>query len=552
MNYKVLYRKYRPDSFEGLIGQNHVVEILKNSIKEQKIAHAYLFSGPRGTGKTSTARILAKSINCLDNKDGMACGQCANCLSFNGNPDIIEIDAASNNGVDEIRELINNIKIMPTSLKYKVYIIDEVHMLSQSAFNALLLTLEEPPEHVVFILATTNIESVPITILSRCQRFDFKRISDADLLKQLKYVCDSEKIEYDEEGLQEIANLADGGLRDALSILDQLSKNEEKITADLVVREIGSISNQKILDLIETIANNDIENFEKIMQNFQENSLNYKVVIKKIIYALSDIAVSIVKENSKINIDYDVCKNIILDLNALINKININVDPYILIKITLLGYMDITKNTLKKENVEEKLEKNVEKTITKVEVREDNNFSDKFSEVKIETSEVTLKDDVDKILINNELIDIQINNCFVNASKKYLKDLQEKWQEFIQTVESALIRGLISDTMIVTASDKYAILVTTINHQEIELNANISEIKRLFDKFNGVPYTLVFINESKWNKEKQKYIDNLKNHYKYTYISEEIEDTSEKNEEKSDDITAIAADLFDIDKIEIE
>ncbi len=552
MNYKVLYRKYRPDSFEGLIGQNHVVEILKNSIKEQKIAHAYLFSGPRGTGKTSTARILAKSINCLDNKDGMACGQCANCLSFNGNPDIIEIDAASNNGVDEIRELINNIKIMPTSLKYKVYIIDEVHMLSQSAFNALLLTLEEPPEHVVFILATTNIESVPITILSRCQRFDFKRINDADLLKQLKYVCDSEKIEYDEEGLQEIANLADGGLRDALSILDQLSKNEEKITADLVVREIGSISNQKILDLIETIANNDIENFEKIMQNFQENSLNYKVVIKKIIYALSDIAVSIVKENSKINIDYDVCKNIILDLNALINKININVDPYILIKITLLGYMDITKTTLKKENVEEKLEKNVEKTITKVEVREDNNFGDKSSEVKIETSEVTLKDDVDKILINNKLIDIQINNCFVNASKKYLIDLQEKWQEFIQTVESALIRGLISDTMIVTASDKYAILVTTINHQEIELNANISEIKRLFDKFNGVPYTLVFINESKWNKEKQKYIDNLKNHYKYTYISEEIEDTSEKNEEKSDDITAIAADLFDIDKIEIE
>ena len=552
MNYKVLYRKYRPDSFEGLIGQNHVVEILKNSIKEQKIAHAYLFSGPRGTGKTSTARILAKSINCLDNKDGMACGQCANCLSFNGNPDIIEIDAASNNGVDEIRELINNIKIMPTSLKYKVYIIDEVHMLSQSAFNALLLTLEEPPEHVVFILATTNIESVPITILSRCQRFDFKRINDADLLKQLKYVCDSEKIEYDEEGLQEIANLADGGLRDALSILDQLSKNEEKITADLVVREIGSISNQKILDLIETIANNDIENFEKIMQNFQENSLNYKVVIKKIIYALSDIAVSIVKENSKINIDYDVCKNIILDLNALINKININVDPYILIKITLLGYMDITKTTLKKENVEEKLEKNVEKTITKVEVREDNNFGDKSSEVKIENNEVTLKNDVYKILINNELIDIQINNCFVNASKKYLIDLQEKWQEFIQTVESALIRGLISDTMIVTASDKYAILVTTINHQEIELNANISEIKRLFDKFNGVPYTLVFINESKWNKEKQKYIDNLKNHYEYTYISEEIEVNSEKNEEKSDDITAIAADLFDIDKIEIE
>ena len=531
MNYKVLYRKYRPDSFEGLIGQNHVVEILKNSIKENKIAHAYLFSGPRGTGKTSTARILAKSINCLDNKNGVACGKCANCISFNGNPDIIEIDAASNNGVDEIRELINNIKIMPTSLKYKVYIIDEVHMLSQSAFNALLLTLEEPPEHVIFILATTNIESVPITILSRCQRFDFKRISNADLLKQLKFVCDSEKIDYDEDGLTEIANLADGGLRDALSILDQLSKNEEKITTDLVVREIGSISNQKITDLIKTIANNDIENFEKIMQSFQENSLNYKVVIKKIIYSLSQIAVEKIKGNSDITMDYDTCKNIILDLNNLINKININVDPYLLIKITLLGYMNVNNNLIDKpkkmeESTEEK--ERVKKDIVKNEVKANDNY-----------------------LINNELIDIQINNCFVNASKIYLKDLQEKWKNFIASVESALIKGLVSDTMVVTASDKYAILVTTINHQEIEINANLANIKRLFDEYSKASYTLVFISEDKWSQEKQKYINNLQKHYKYTYISEDVEE-NKATQEDNEDITSIATDLFDIDKIEIE
>ena len=222
MNYKVLYRKYRPNNFDSLIGQKHVVEILKNSIKENKVAHAYLFSGPRGTGKTSTARILAKTINCLNNKNGVACEECENCKSFGTNPDIIEIDAASNNGVEEIRELINNVKIMPTSLKYKIYIIDEVHMLSQSAFNALLLTLEEPPEHVIFILATTNLESVPITILSRCQRFDFRKINEKDIIDRLEYICKEENISYELDGLKEIAILADGGLRDALSILDQL------------------------------------------------------------------------------------------------------------------------------------------------------------------------------------------------------------------------------------------------------------------------------------------------------------------------------------------
>ena len=501
MNYKVLYRKYRPDSFEGLVGQNHVVEILKNSIKENRIAHAYLFSGPRGTGKTSTARILAKAINCLDNKNGIACGKCTNCLSFSGNPDIIEIDAASNNGVDEIRELINNIKIMPTSLKYKVYIIDEVHMLSQSAFNALLLTLEEPPEHVIFILATTNIESVPITILSRCQRFDFKRISNADLLKQLKFVCDSESIDYDESGLMEIANLADGGLRDALSILDQLSKNSEKITTDLVVREIGSISNQKIEDLIRSIAVSDVNDFE----------------------------------------------NIILDLNNLINKININVDPYLLIKITLLGYMDISSNTVSSEN---KIEIKEEKVIEVSEVKKE---EEKVKEEPKIIADKTVE--VSKSIggsVSDKLVDIRINNCFVNASKVYLKSLQDAWKNFISNVESAVIKGLISDTMVVTASDKYAILVTTINHQELEINEKIDEIKKLFDKFNGNSYTLVFIGEAKWNQEKQKYIENLQKHYKYTYISENIEDNSQENKNSEDELTAIAADLFDIDKIEIE
>ena len=344
MSYKVLYRKYRPDNFDDVIGQKYVVEILKNSIKEGHIAHAYLFSGPRGTGKTSMARILAKSLNCLDNKEGKACEKCNNCISFLSNPDIIEIDAASNNGVEEIRELINNVKIMPSSLKYKVYIIDEVHMLSQSAFNALLLTLEEPPEHVIFILATTNIESVPITILSRCQKFDFRRIDDDDIVNRLKFICEKENISYEEDGLREIAILSDGGLRDALSILDQISKNGEVITLELVSQEVGSISNKKIDDLIKSIDKKNLENFNKIFDEFYNNNLNYKVIIKKLIYSLSDISIKILNDESNWNLSFDDCKNMIFELNDLINKINININAYLLIKILLLNYF-------KKENV---------------------------------------------------------------------------------------------------------------------------------------------------------------------------------------------------------
>ncbi len=222
MAYQALYRKYRPDNFEGVAGQKAIVQTLKNTVNKNKIAHAYLFCGPRGTGKTSIAKIFAKMLNCEDPKHA-PCGKCKNCIDVQkgSHPDIIEIDAASNNGVDEVRNLIEKVKYAPIEGKYKIYIIDEVHMMSTGAFNALLKTIEEPPAHVIFIFATTEPHKVLPTIISRCQRYDFNKVSQKDMIERLHYVLNEEKISMDEEAIQTVATLADGGMRDALSILDQ-------------------------------------------------------------------------------------------------------------------------------------------------------------------------------------------------------------------------------------------------------------------------------------------------------------------------------------------
>ena len=221
--YQALYRKYRPKTFDDVVGQDVIVKTLKNSIKNDMVSHAYLFCGPRGTGKTSIAKIFAKILNCTNLKDLEPCNECVSCIQVNTNQniDIIEIDAASNNGVDEIREIRNKITLVPANSKYKIYIIDEVHMLSGAAFNALLKTLEEPPSHVIFIFATTEPQKIPTTILSRCQRFDYKKISDSKIVERLKFIAKSEKINISDEALFEIARLSDGGMRDSISLLDQ-------------------------------------------------------------------------------------------------------------------------------------------------------------------------------------------------------------------------------------------------------------------------------------------------------------------------------------------
>ena len=257
---QALYRKWRPRKWDQVVAQDHVVQTLRNAIKADRVGHAYLFSGPRGTGKTTTARLLAKAVNCLDeNRAERPCDACSHCLAVNENRflDLIEIDAASNTSVEDVRDLRDRINYSPTDGKYKVYIIDEVHMLSTAAFNALLKTLEEPPAHAIFILATTEAHKIPATVLSRCQRHEFRRIPVAETVKALRGICEEEKIEADEEALLLIARQSTGALRDAISLLDQLASTGKTIDLELAQTVLGTATNQLVFDLIEGLLKND-------------------------------------------------------------------------------------------------------------------------------------------------------------------------------------------------------------------------------------------------------------------------------------------------------
>ncbi len=260
MSYKALYRAWRPQRFADLVGQELVTKTLKNALMTKQTSHAYLFAGPRGTGKTSAAKIFAKAINCHHQKDGEPCNECATCKSITAGRqnDVIEIDAASNNGVEEIRDIRDKVKYAPTECDYKIYIIDEVHMLSSGAFNALLKTLEEPPANVVFILATTEPHKIPATIISRTQRFDFRRIQPVTILKRMEYIVDQKKLSYDPAALKVIAKAAEGGMRDALSILDQvISYGKDKITLDNALMVTGSVQNQELLQYLRQVTAHD-------------------------------------------------------------------------------------------------------------------------------------------------------------------------------------------------------------------------------------------------------------------------------------------------------
>ena len=579
MSYKVLYRKYRPDDFENVVGQEYTIGMLKNAISSGKNAHAYIFTGPRGTGKTSSAKIFAKALNCENPVNGSPCNQCASCLEFKDSPDIIEIDAASNNGVDEIRELINNVKVVPSNSKYKVYIIDEVHMLTVAAFNALLLTLEEPPSHAVFILATTDIQNVPITILSRCQRFDFKPINKTAIIHRLKYICELESIKITDEALEEIALISAGGMRDALGMLDQLANSDEEITLDSVSSYFGSVSPQKIQELIESIAGNNVETVVDILGNIRETGTNYSVFVEKLIHELRKVGVSIKSGRSKINITFDTVYNLIFDLNECLCNININIDPYILIEIVLLKHTNLAGNNYNHQSVD--LGNKVEKSesfsssssgsnIGEVSNRSNSsvnlntkqpvynsgnstkNAGNNDNSLEKTTNDHTKPKKEKKQVIHKQTINIdtRINNCFAAVEMKYKKEIMASWNGFMDYLvafDKSMI-SLLADVEVLAASNEYVLISSKNDATNSLINDSVFKLEELYTDYSGNKYRFAALNQELWKKEAANYSKNLKNKVQYKYVEENIEEVNESNESTTDNsnssIEDLATDIF--------
>ena len=553
--FQALYRKYRPQTFADIVGQNHIVSVLKNAIDKDQISHAYLFYGSRGTGKTSIAKIFANEVNRNEEYQ-------------KENVDIIEIDAASNNGVDEVRDIKEAIKFLPTEGKYKVYIIDEVHMLTTAAFNALLKTLEEPPAHVIFILATTEIHKIPATILSRCQRFEFKSLSQKQLIDRLKYISEKESLVIEDAAIEKIATLAKGGLRDAISILDQVSNYSEEITLNHILEVTSSISEDDILEFYRNLLQGDVTKSLLIYNNFVSQAKDTKLLLNDLINVTRDVVVYKNLKDTKhtaYNIDKiaDEVNNISFDYFYKIIEYLSQTEQYIRFSTEYMSYMQICivkicskEDSINQVTVANSVEKTVSNTRTvelenRIKILEDklnqlgqnlnslsvnsiNNTS--YGETQNSTNEevnttswqgTIPKEEIKEVIIKDktkiiELMKTSSENFTNYAANVFNKIINESLNS--NNPEVVTMRELFSSCQLVASSKEGGLLVFSEVDNMVKMAPN-SKYKKylesLFKRFIGVDYSIYTIQDHQYTVLKDELANPV---VESNLIEEEVEE----------------------------
>jgi DNA polymerase III subunit gamma/tau len=556
MSYQALYRVWRPQNFKDVVGQEHVTTTLQNALLHEKISHAYLFSGPRGTGKTSAAKILAKAVNCECSPVSEPCNECAACRGITDGSiqDVIEIDAASNNGVEEIRDIRDKVKYAPSSVKYKVYIIDEVHMLSIGAFNALLKTLEEPPKHVIFILATTEPHKIPLTIISRCQRFDFKRITTSAIVNRMKLIADESGIRYDEQALHIIARRAEGGMRDALSLLDQaVSFSGDMLTTDDALTVTGSVAQTYLNQLVRSVFQKDVHSALQSLEELLASGKDPSKLTEDLIFYLRDLLLYQTAPNLE-----DAYHRVVIDepFRQLAEEVATDL---------IYEYIDVLNKAQQEMKFSNQSRIYLEVSLVKLcQIERSRSFADD-SEVQqllqrvkeLEREVQQLKQGAPKVVDKNQSTNKRavrsssfkvpvgrVEQVLKEATRQDLNLIKSRWGDLLESLNNRQMRSqaaLLNEAEPVAASPKAFILKFKYEihcQMAMENQRFLEALSAILEELVGVPYAVIGVPEKQWGKIREDFIRSQK--------------LDQKEDEKEEDpVVANAVQLVGSDLIEI-